>query len=254
VLLVSDRIHPLSGFHINRKRRIMRTVFLFILTLSLSIPGLSQNVLTGDVHGLDDKDVESPVPGAMVFWMGTTKGTSTDSTGSFRLPFPPLHGDATTVVVWHAAFIADTIRIVKRRILHVVLRPAIRELAGVSVVGERGETVIDFMRTQPLQIITEKELFKAACCNLSESFETNASVDVSFTDAITGARQIELFFKWIKQHLRIKGFYGTTPNAVKTQIWIAVAIYVLVAILKKELKLDQSLYTILQILSVTLFQ
>jgi len=65
--------------------------------------------------------------------------------------------------------------------------------------------------------------------------------------------QIELFFKWIKQHLRIKRFYGTTPNAVKTQIWIAVAIYVLVAIIKKELKLEQSLYTILQILSVTLF-
>jgi len=65
--------------------------------------------------------------------------------------------------------------------------------------------------------------------------------------------QIELFFKWIKQHLRIKRFYGTTPNAVKTQIWIAVAIYVLVAIIKKQLKLDQSLYTILQILSITLF-
>ena len=65
--------------------------------------------------------------------------------------------------------------------------------------------------------------------------------------------KIELFFKWIKQHLRIKRFYGTTPNAVKTQIWIAVAVYVLVAILKKELKLEQSLYTILQILSITLF-
>ena len=64
--------------------------------------------------------------------------------------------------------------------------------------------------------------------------------------------QIELFFKWIKQHLRIKAFYGTTRNAVKTQIWIAVAIYVLVAIVKKELKLGQSLYTILQILSITL--
>jgi len=65
--------------------------------------------------------------------------------------------------------------------------------------------------------------------------------------------QIELFFKWIKQHLRIKAFYGTTPNAVRTQIWIAAAIYVLVAIVKKQLKLDQSLYSILQILSVTLF-
>lgn len=66
--------------------------------------------------------------------------------------------------------------------------------------------------------------------------------------------QVELFFKWIKQHLRIKAFYGTSPNAVKTQIWVAITVYVLVALLKKRLNLDQSLYTILQILSVTLFE
>src|SRR4030043_1742926 len=66
--------------------------------------------------------------------------------------------------------------------------------------------------------------------------------------------QIELFFKWIKQHLRIKAFYGTRDNAVKTQIWIAITVYVLVAIIKKQLKLSLSPYTILQILSVTLFE
>jgi len=66
--------------------------------------------------------------------------------------------------------------------------------------------------------------------------------------------QVELFFKWIKQHLRIKAFYGTTENAVKTQIWIAISVYVLVAIVKKTLNLDQSLYTILQILSLSLFE
>jgi len=66
--------------------------------------------------------------------------------------------------------------------------------------------------------------------------------------------QVELFFKWIKQHLRIKAFYGTSENAVKTQIWIAISVYVLVAIVKKRLKIEFSLYTILQILSVTLFE
>jgi hypothetical protein len=66
--------------------------------------------------------------------------------------------------------------------------------------------------------------------------------------------QIELFFKWIKQHLRIKRFYGTSENAVKTQIWIAVAVYVLIAIIKKKLNLDTSLYTLLQILSIILFE
>jgi hypothetical protein len=66
--------------------------------------------------------------------------------------------------------------------------------------------------------------------------------------------QVELFFKWIKQHLRIKRFYGTSENAVKTQVWIAVSVHVLVAIIKKELGLDASLHTLLQILSVTLFE
>ena len=66
--------------------------------------------------------------------------------------------------------------------------------------------------------------------------------------------QVELFFKWIKQHLRIKAFYGTSENAVKTQIWIAVSVYVLVAIVRKRLELDASLYQILQILSVSLFE
>jgi transposase len=66
--------------------------------------------------------------------------------------------------------------------------------------------------------------------------------------------QVELFFKWIKQHLRIKAFYGTSDNAVKTQIWIAISTYVLVAIVKKRLNLDQSLYSILQVLSVTILE
>jgi hypothetical protein len=66
--------------------------------------------------------------------------------------------------------------------------------------------------------------------------------------------KIELFFKWIKQHLRIKAFYGTSENAVKTQIWIAISVYVLVAIVKKKLKLKASLYTMLQILSLSLFE
>ena len=66
--------------------------------------------------------------------------------------------------------------------------------------------------------------------------------------------QIELFFKWIKQHLRIKAFYGTTENAVKTQIWIAISIYVLIAIVKKRMNLEVSLYTFLQVLSVSIFE
>ena len=66
--------------------------------------------------------------------------------------------------------------------------------------------------------------------------------------------QIELFFKWIKQHLRIKAFYGRTPNAVSTQIWIAISVYLLVAIVRKRLGIQRDLYTLLQILSLSLFE
>jgi hypothetical protein len=72
-------------------------------------------------------------------------------------------------------------------------------------------------------------------------------------DCVDG-QYVASLFKWVKQNLRIKRFYGTSENAVKTQIWIAVSVYVLIAIVKKELKLDASLYTLLQILSVSLFE
>jgi len=66
--------------------------------------------------------------------------------------------------------------------------------------------------------------------------------------------QVELFFKWVKQHLKIKSFFGTTENAVKSQIWIAISVYVLIAIIKKRLNLKMELYTILQTLTLTLFE
>ena len=77
---------------------------------------------------------------------------------------------------------------------------------------------------------------------------------VTIAALYTARWQVELFFKWIKQHLRIKKFYGTTENAVKTQIWIAISVYVLIAIIKKRLKLAPSLYGLLQVLSLTLFE
>lgn len=86
---------------------------------------------------------------------------------------------------------------------------------------------------------------------LTNNFQLDA---MTVTKLFKARWQIELFFKWIKQHLRIKAFYGTSANAVKTQIWSAIATYLLVAILRKRLHLDQSLYTILQVLSVSLFE
>lgn len=77
---------------------------------------------------------------------------------------------------------------------------------------------------------------------------------ITITELYRCRWQVESFFKWIKQHLRIKVFFGTSENAVKTQIWIAVSVYVLVAIVKKRLNLSVSLYEMLQILSLTMFE
>ena len=86
---------------------------------------------------------------------------------------------------------------------------------------------------------------------LSNNFQLPA---LTIADLYRARWQVELFFRWIKQHLHIRAFYGTLENAVKTQVWIAITVYVLVAILKKQLQLDLSLYKILQILSVTIFE
>ncbi|MCP4522543.1 MAG: transposase, partial [Cytophagales bacterium] len=77
---------------------------------------------------------------------------------------------------------------------------------------------------------------------------------LTITELYRSRWQVELFFKWIKQHLRIKSFFGTSENAVKTQVWIALSVYVLIAIIKKRLKIETSLYSILQILSLTVFE
>jgi len=98
--------------------------------------------------------------------------------------------------------------------------------------------------------------FKDSAANRTLVFLTNQfALPAAIICALYKSRwQVELFFKWIKQHLRIKRFSGTPENAVKTQIWIAVSVYVLVAIVKKRLNLEASLYTLLQILSLTLFE
>lgn len=106
--------------------------------------------------------------------------------------------------------------------------------------------------SQPLRRVRIRDLDSGKyLVLLTNNFELPA---LSITTLYRCRWQIELFFKWIKQHLRIKAFFGTSENAVKTQIWIAVSVYVLVAIVKKRFKLEASLYELLQILSLTLFE
>ena len=115
-------------------------------------------------------------------------------------------------------------------------------------------TAIDSAKAYP-DALRRVSYFDAETNKRLKFFTNNFELPALMIAQIYKSRwQVELFFKWIKQHLRIKAFYGTSENAVKTQIWIAVSIYVLVAIVRKRLGLEASLYQILQILSITLFE
>ena len=137
-----------------------------------------------------------------------------------------------------------------------------RRIASLTIDSSSGvlcDQVIVLTGSKTSQYYTEK--LRRVKYHDSETNKTLVFLTNNFNlSAVTIAElfrcrwHIELFFKWIKQHLRIKSFYGTSENAVKTQIWIAVSTYLLVAIMKKVLKIELSLYTILQILSVTIFE
>jgi hypothetical protein len=149
----------------------------------------AQWVLPGVVMEHTESGDTATVVGANVYWLGTTTGTTTGPDGTFSIPVAP---GASRLVISAVGYVSDTITVTDQRHLHVVLLSQARQVADVEVVRERSATVLDYMSPTGVHVMTEKELFKAACCNLSESFETNPSVDVAFTDAITGTRQIEM--------------------------------------------------------------
>lgn len=141
-------------------------------------------------HYHDDHEHIEPLVGASVYWEGTTKGVATDSEGGFTL-------DITTqlphkLVVSYVGFIADTLLITSaNQTLEVTLKET-KELREVTIKGRK--TGSHYSKADPIltNVLSDRELQKAACCNLSEAFETNASVDVTYSDAITGAKQIQL--------------------------------------------------------------
>ena len=170
-----------------------------LLLFLAAVPVAAQEVVRGTVRSREAGGSVSPVAGANVLWLGTTLGTATDTSGTFVLRRATEH---VRLVVRHAAFVPETLNVNGRPILEVFLRPSEHEVDEVQVVGKRPGTSIDYLSPESRVRISEKELTKAACCNLSESFETNPSIDVTFTDAITGTRQIEM--------LGLSGIYTQT--------------------------------------------
>jgi outer membrane receptor for ferrienterochelin and colicin len=158
---------------------------LFLTAASL----LQAQQLTGVVLEKTDDGMFHPIIGANVLWLNTSQGTVTDTSGVFRLP---LSSSTSQLVVSYIGYRADTLTIGDQSKVNIILKADANAVAEVEVVGERQSTYVNYLSPQKTLVMTEKELFKAACCNLSESFETNPSIDVSFTDAVTGTKQIEM--------------------------------------------------------------
>ena len=147
---------------------------------------------TGQVKGVvleeDKKGSFKPLPGASVIWLGTNKGTLTDSAGIF---FIQRDDNPGRLVISYAGYTADTITITDTKELKIILASG-KQLSEVKLYAKQRSTYLAALNPIRTQVMTERELFKAACCNLSESFETNPSVDVSYNDAVTGSKQIQL--------------------------------------------------------------
>lgn len=162
---------------------------IILLAMGLFISMLNAQQLTGVVLEKTDDGKFHPIIGANVYWLRTAEGTVTDTSGVFRLPVNP---STNRLIVSYVGFVTDTVTISDQSKVNIILKSDANTVAEVEIVGERQATYVNYLSEQKTLIMTEKELFKAACCNLSESFETNPSIDVSFTDAVTGTKQIEM--------------------------------------------------------------
>jgi outer membrane receptor for ferrienterochelin and colicins len=157
------------------------------MMLAFALPGNAQKLM-GLVVEKNAEGIDKALPGANVFWLGTTIATTSGSNGIFMID--RIEG-ANKLVISFVGYKSDTVMVSDQKSLKVVMVPD-QLLDEVVVEGWKASSGLDQLKTINTVVMTEKELFKAACCNLSESFETNPSVDVAFTDAITGTRQIQM--------------------------------------------------------------
>lgn len=153
--------------------------------------GLSQGISVKGVVMEEKKDGKLvPMEFVNVYWQKSTNNTTTDSTGYFFIAHGPDDGDK--LIVQFLGFTPDTIKVSPGQYVSVVFKEEANVLGEVVVAYRKRTTEVSFLDPLQVQNISREELFKAACCNLSESFTTNATVDVSFTDAVTGAKQIQM--------------------------------------------------------------
>jgi outer membrane receptor for ferrienterochelin and colicins len=166
--------------------KVLLTLLLGMLATGVQV--VNAQKLMGLVVEKDEKGVDEPLAGANVFWAGTTIGTTTGANGIFMIDRAE---GFRQLVVSYVGYRSDTLMVTNQTSVKIYL-VSDQVLDEITVKGWRPASGLDQARNINTVIMSEKELFKAACCNLSESFETNPSVDVAFTDAITGTRQIQM--------------------------------------------------------------
>lgn len=164
--------------------------YLIVLTIALYGHQLYAQTVTGMVYGLDeDSKEQQPLPGVNILWMGTEVGTTSDLDGHFELP---IHTDTEKLIFSFIGYQADTITVTNsKKPIQMVLRQG-TEITGVVVEAQKEVTGISGFSSINQEHLGGEEFTKAACCNLSESFETNATVDVSYADGVTGAKEIRM--------------------------------------------------------------
>jgi outer membrane receptor for ferrienterochelin and colicins len=167
---------------------IIKSVLTACILMYMAVPVAAQNIVQGYVYEKAG-DKQLPLPGATVIVTGTTSGSLTNVDGHFTFtatqPYP------FSITASYVGYTSDTILISDASPVTIQLLKSV-SLAGVNILGRQESTVISTLKTINTEQVGKKELLKAACCNLSESFETNPSVNVSYTDAITGAKEIQM--------------------------------------------------------------
>ena len=167
----------------------MRLVIFSLFAFALSLQTYAQS-LKGYVYELDERKQNIPLIGTNLYWQGTQIGTTTDENGFFELK--KVDSDPLSLIVSYIGYQPDTVAIPFNQDSVEIILSINRELNEVIVTGTSLSKYIDELDAKSTEVITSKELLKAACCNLSESFTTSASVDIQFQDAVTGAKQIQL--------------------------------------------------------------
>ena len=160
--------------------------FFFIILFCFGFVN-AQYLIPGTVYA---DNLDNPLPGANVYWLLTDKGMVTDIDGKFSLLSNP---DSTKLIISHVGYISDTLTVRDaQRIIHVLQSKENEDLDEVVVSQRKKSSQLSFLSTQNVLNVSSEELLKAACCNLSESFETNPAIDVNFDNALTGVKQVKM--------------------------------------------------------------